>query len=348
MDYKALIDAVPKTFCKVDKRKFLYFLIKGLDDEDFYRELVYWDTDVRIVPKDLLNENLCSLAVTRRGESIFHLPKRYQTGDNWRKAVSSNPRVFQEMPESLKTPEICEVAVMGDVQNFSFIPKELQTPELALRVVKESDFTGTLEAIPETCRSREVCLVAVKKNPDSLSFVPKEHLDREMCQTAIESPHFCRCSCLTGESIPEEFLDRELSLKMVTKAVSALHMVPKKHIDEEFLVEVAKKNGKVLSVVQNDQKSERLCMEAFEQDHSSICFFPDELMSRELWKQAILREGSLVREAVFHIKDTGFYVGVLKENPNVVWSLPENMTLMLGKELLDTKERQAAFFEMPF
>jgi hypothetical protein len=44
--------------------------------------------------------------------------------------------VFQDVPDALKTPELCLVAVQNEGEALEYVPEALKTPELCLAAVQ--------------------------------------------------------------------------------------------------------------------------------------------------------------------------------------------------------------------
>ncbi len=91
-------------------------------------------------------------------------------------AVRQDGMALEDVPEKLKTPEICAEAVCGSGWALAFVPEALKTPELCLEAVM---WTGkALEFVPEALKSEEICRAAVRTDRKAILVTPLEMVDR--------------------------------------------------------------------------------------------------------------------------------------------------------------------------
>jgi len=70
---------------------------------------------------------------------------------------------------------LCLAAVQNDGTALYDVPEELKTPELCLLAVQNLPEGNTvLHAVPEELRTLEICIIAVEVNEEALEDVPEK------------------------------------------------------------------------------------------------------------------------------------------------------------------------------
>jgi hypothetical protein len=83
---------------------------------------------LKSVPKDLIDEDMCDMAIGLSGYSLEYVPEKFKTERLCLKAVSDEGGALEYVPEDLKTIMLCSVAVETDMENASyFVPEKIQT-----------------------------------------------------------------------------------------------------------------------------------------------------------------------------------------------------------------------------
>ena len=82
--------------------------------------------------------------------------KEYQ---GWLEEIYENGYALIDIPEDMRTYELCEVAVKDFPYALQYVPEELKTPRLCYVAIK-NDGT-TLELVPEELRTFELCDKAI-------------------------------------------------------------------------------------------------------------------------------------------------------------------------------------------
>ena len=82
--------------------------------------------------------------------------KEYQ---GWLEEIYENGWALKDVPEELKTKELCEMAVKSHGFALAYVPEELRIPRLCYVAIK-NDGT-TLELVPEELRTFELCDKAI-------------------------------------------------------------------------------------------------------------------------------------------------------------------------------------------
>lgn len=101
---------------------------------------------------DELSHEICQKAFDKHVDFLQFIPKEFQND------AMLGILPFNEMPEHLKTPELCLQNVRENPANLQYVPNALKTPEL-LTVALELDHTS-LQYIPEELKTPELLKVA--------------------------------------------------------------------------------------------------------------------------------------------------------------------------------------------
>lgn len=99
-----------------------------------------------------LSHEICQKAFDKHADFLQFIPKEFQND------AMLGILPFHEMPEHLKTPELCLQNVRENPSNLQYVPNALKTPEL-LTVALELDHTS-LQYIPEELKTPELLKVA--------------------------------------------------------------------------------------------------------------------------------------------------------------------------------------------
>lgn len=99
-----------------------------------------------------LSHEICQKAFDKHADFLPFIPKEFQND------AMLGILPFHEMPEHLKTPELCLQNVRENPSNLQYVPNALKTPEL-LTVALELDHTS-LQYIPEELKTPELLKVA--------------------------------------------------------------------------------------------------------------------------------------------------------------------------------------------
>ena len=118
-------------------------------------------------------------------------------------AVKKNEWALKDLPEELRTEEVCIWAMKRYMKSFfvkddlgplfQFVPENLRTAELCLEAVK--DDRRALQFIPEKLKTAEICFAAVKErdwfydllfyeNVPAFKYVPENIKTAELCLEA--------------------------------------------------------------------------------------------------------------------------------------------------------------------
>jgi len=112
---------------------------------------------------------------------------------------------FPDLPEHLKTAEMCLEEVKRSSAMLEYVPEKFKTAEFYIEAVKENG--RVLEYMPEALKTAELCLAAVKLCGGSLEWVPENFKTAELCFEAVKQD---------GDAIknvPEKFKTLELCIE---------------------------------------------------------------------------------------------------------------------------------------
>jgi hypothetical protein len=216
------------------KGEALQYVPENLKTIDLCYEAVKMDGDaLQWVPKNFKTTGMYLETVRAYSRSLheFRYPDRYGVANSQRSALRNDiERVLKEMPEELKTQELCFEAVKENGAALAHVPEHLRTPELCLEAVKQNG--GALQYVPwgqinlSVPAKVEFCIDVVKKDDWTLQFVP-ETLREEVGRRA-KSVGVVNIGALTQEKIHFEFF------RLTEKE---LNSVPPKTPDRKFSVE---------------------------------------------------------------------------------------------------------------
>ena len=93
-------------------------------------------------------------------------------------------RWIKEIPDHLKTQQMCDEAFEEKPYSLKYVPDHLKTKEMCERAVEENRWF--LEFVPGKCKTQKMCKRAVEDDTDVLEFVPDHFKTQEMCEEAVE------------------------------------------------------------------------------------------------------------------------------------------------------------------
>ena len=108
--------------------------------------------------------------VRRDGSALKNVPEALKTPEICDAAVQKNGYALQFVPEALMTPEVCLAAVQQDGVALCYVPKALRTPEVCLAAVQQDGLA--LKYVPEALRTPEICDAAIQQDPEAARYLP--------------------------------------------------------------------------------------------------------------------------------------------------------------------------------
>ena len=99
-------------------------------------------------------------------------------------SYESVPRWIREIPEHLKTPEMCNEAVAQFSYALEYVPDYLKTQEMCDDAV--SNNPAVLFLVPDRFKTEDMCIKVFEIDPWSLYDIPDNLKKQEMCNKAVE------------------------------------------------------------------------------------------------------------------------------------------------------------------
>ena len=257
-----------------------------------YLEKVEKDgSELKFVPEDFINEELCYVAVKQAGRALAYVPKEYINEELCSIAVTNKGNAIMWVPDEFKTYNVCYLACNDlsikkgdDVLEFAILsetPEEFHEKlceEFGLEYEKEEELSNTKyedfdlndsktwnkftfeeQVIYQNYDMDYVREVeAVKQHGgEYLQYVPDYFRTKELCELAVKDWAYAL------ESVPEELRTKELCEIAITQegCGQSLVFVPE-HLKTKELCEIAVTNdftGNALRYVPEEFRTFELC-----------------------------------------------------------------------------------------
>ena len=109
-------------------------------------------------------------------------------GNNEKDLTKNTLDVFKQklmdVPESLRTKEVCLAAVQRNGYELKYVPDELKTREICEAAVQKEGVA--LVYVPDDLKTKELCMMAVQKTGWALEYVPRNMRTPEICEAAVQ------------------------------------------------------------------------------------------------------------------------------------------------------------------
>ena len=139
------------------------------------------------------------------------------TQEFYNEAVDKNPCNLEDVPDHLKSSEMC-IKVVEKVPNcFKYVPDHLKSLEMCIKAVEKNPCN--LEDVPDHLKSSEMCIKAVEKSSRCLRAVPDEFITQAICDKAIIKAYNIMY-------IPDQFKSEEMCNKVVREYNGYIRYVP--------------------------------------------------------------------------------------------------------------------------
>ncbi len=145
-----------------------------------------------------------------------------------RQAVLENWYCLEDVPEPLRTQELCTAAVRQNGCALEFVPWPMRTQELCEAAVRNSG--EALASVPSSVKTEAMCMEAVKLDGLSLRDVPDRLKTPEMCLAALQEK-----GCLEdweAAAEQDEFQNTEGYVELEDISVNFWDFVPASMQDE--------------------------------------------------------------------------------------------------------------------
>jgi len=283
---------------------------------------------------------LLSVRCYQNNYALRDVPENLKTAELCLEAIKKNGYELCYVPESLKTAELCLEAIKKNGDTLCYVPENLKTEELCIEAVKQNSMA--LNYVPENLKT-ELCLEAVKKNSYVLGDVPENLKTAELCLEAVKQlgkslefvPETLKTVKLCFEAVkndnyaleyvPDVLKTAKLCLEVVKKRSNALCCVPKNLKTEKFYFKAVKKNGEALQYVPENLKTEKLCLEAVKQNDCALQYVPENLKTAELCLKAVKKNGIALNYVPKILKTAELCLKAVKKNGAALEYVPENL-----------------------
>ena len=293
-EYKALQDA---------------YWEKIIKEAEGYLEKVKEDGfELKNVPKDFIDDELCYVAVKQAGRALAYVPKEYINEELCEIAVTNKGNAIMWVPEEFKTYNVCYLACndlsikKGDdvvrIAILSDMPEEFHEKlfeEFGLEYEKEEELSDTKYEdfdINDTdtwdkFTFEEQVIIADDPDDDEYGYVLRKDLNGSNAYNAI----ILRFNERENPQIVDNF---EAEYENLEKAIEATEHYIYQNYDMDYVREVdeVKKNGgEYLQYVPDYFRTKELCELAVKDWAYTLESVPEELRTKALCTIAITQYG---------------------------------------------------------
>jgi hypothetical protein len=190
-----------------------------------------------------------------------------KTYEEWLEAVGEDGSMLVEVPEDMKTEEMCLTAVMSmqyddPWKTLESVPKELLTYDLCYVAVER--YAIAIEVVPEELITEDMCIVAVRQGKDDtgeyLSSVPEKFWTKAVVLEALKNSHIGRG--FDFPEIPEEFWKDPEIFKIASKHIDFDNVPESAWEDMSFCRMAIETRGYFLDYVPEKNRTLEICLAA--------------------------------------------------------------------------------------
>lgn len=256
-------------------------------------------TTLQNLPESFINEKLCFRLVSKNGDEIKFVPKKYRSkelflvavknsaesikfideldDDICIEAIKNNYECMKYIPQEFKTVKVCCSAYVINVLSTLFFPKIMLTNELIEDAIS---INGTLIQLLEfEKRSKKISRLAVLNNGNSIKYV--KNRNKGLCRIAADkNPE-------SLEHIPLEIIDKELCMKCVTRKGMTLKYVPKDIMDQEIVNLAILNDPNCIKYVPEEFKNDEVISTVLKYNGIFLKFFENKRLSDDLYYLSI-------------------------------------------------------------
>jgi hypothetical protein len=159
-------------------------------------------------------------------ESVKSVPLEHLKAMPELVVLATQKGYFQNLPDAVKTPELCHEAVTRSGVELRWVPVPLKTEDLCLLAISHKDKhkCATLRDVPTHLRTPAICLKTVTNWGSYLSAVPSDLKTPELCRIALIRDDRNHCNL---HDIPEAFRTREFCDIAYSRSPSCYKAIPK-------------------------------------------------------------------------------------------------------------------------
>jgi hypothetical protein len=268
-----------------EKGKFLIWVTE--DDVQFMNAADSPVSEVLIAEYWPRFEPVISFVLRLNGKALYNVPETLRTEELCKIALARSGWTLWHVPVPLRTDEVCRIAVTQNGSALWAVPKDLRTEDLCRIAVAQSGLA--LEHVPKDLRSEELCEIAVTKNGEALMYVPEKLRAEELCKIAVAQ---------NGRAlvfVPEVLRTGEFYRITIGKNSWALQYVPRELCTAGLCRIAVEQNGQLLEHVPPELRTKELCRTAVELNGWALRHVPWDLRTADLCRIAVAKYGFMLQ-----------------------------------------------------
>jgi hypothetical protein len=127
------------------------------------------------IPSDLLNPELCKLAVDSNCYAIEHIPESFLSEEIYLLAVNKGyrhiNRLFRSCMVNFCIKKLCDLIFQLDEKEIYNIPWDYQTNEMIMQSLQKDGMN--LRDVKRSIQTWQMCKIAIKQNQKAIEYVDK-------------------------------------------------------------------------------------------------------------------------------------------------------------------------------
>ena len=135
------------------------------------------------------------------------------------------PGWIKEIPNDLKTQEMCDEVVHIEPRSLEFVLDRFKTQEMCIEAVRREPYT--LDHLPDHFKMQKMCNEAMSNNPTVLFLISDHFKTQEMCIKAVELD-----PCQPND-VPDHFTTKDMCDDAVWGDPFSLKFIPDQFVTQE-------------------------------------------------------------------------------------------------------------------
>ena len=194
---------------------------------------------LQLVPKAIIDEEICLIAASSSGDNLGHVPRKFLTRAVCAAAVAQNPEALAWVPPDHLVDDIVIPAQKAVGSALQRLDQKSRT-DARIDAALESD-PRVLYILSENDKTRERCLSAVSKNGLLLELVPQAFRNEEMCRAAVAR------NGLAILHTPKEFVNEEMITTAIASNPAAIRKIAHTRLTHDMLLEATRRNPNAIT-----------------------------------------------------------------------------------------------------
>ncbi len=223
-----------------------------ITDEVMKKAVMMYPISLRYIPKKLLTEEVCLLAIetmrkTNFVESSPHynilgdIPEHLRTERVCVEAIElGQPDTFRELSDGLKTKLVCETAMKVSALNFAYFPHSQKTLELCIMAVEAAPDLMNLVPV-ELLRNEQTCEQLITRNDKANSRLLMNFQSESIIEKITD------VSSVRYDLIEDEYKSNNLAKKILNKNPLMIFSFKESELTEELVGLALTKNLKSIN-----------------------------------------------------------------------------------------------------